>query len=41
MSEYEKALAEDISADLRTTINRQFGDVKAAHDDISALKNAL
>ena len=41
VSEYQKALAEDISSDLRTTINRQFGDVKAAHDDIRALKNAL
>ena len=41
VSEYEKALAEDISSDLRTTINRQFGDVKAAHDDIRALKDAL
>lgn len=41
VTEYKKALAEDISPNLRTTINRQFGEVKAAHDDIRALKHAF
>lgn len=40
VSEFQKALAADISPELRTTISRQFVEVQAAHDDIRALKHA-
>lgn len=39
VSEYDKALKEDISAELRTVIDRQYTDIKAAHDAIRALRN--
>lgn len=38
---YESALSKEISPDLRITIQRQFDDVKRAHDDIRALRNAF
>jgi uncharacterized protein (TIGR02284 family) len=38
---YEKALGEDISADLRTVAQRQQIDVKAAHDEIRTLKHSF
>lgn len=41
VAEYEKALAEDISIDLRDTIQRQFADVKAAHDTVRNLRDAI
>ena len=37
---YEDALKQDISADLRSTVQRQYSDVKAAHDEVKALRNA-
>ena len=37
---YEDALKQDISADLRSAVQRQYSDVKAAHDEESALRNA-
>ncbi len=37
---YEKALKEDISPELRTVVQRQFGEVRAAHDDVRSLRNA-
>ena len=39
VSEYEKALAEEISSNLRTVVQRQFADVKAAHDQVRALRD--
>ena len=41
VAEYEKALGKDISADLRRTIERQFAVVKAAHDEVKGLRNAV
>ncbi len=38
---YEDALKQDISPDLRSTVQRQFVDVKAAHDEVKALRNAV
>ena len=38
---YEEALAQDISADLRTTVRRQFVEVKAAHDEVKALRKSV
>lgn len=40
VSEYEKALAENISAELRSTVTRQFQEVKQAHDVVRGLRNA-
>ena len=40
VSAYDKALAEDISPSLRSVVERQFGEVKAAHDDVRSLRNA-
>ncbi len=37
---YEEALKQEISIDLRTTVQRQFADVKATHDQVRALRNA-
>lgn len=36
VSEYEKALSDDISAGLRTVVERQFTDIKAAQATIAA-----
>ncbi len=42
VSEYKKALKEDdLSPRLRVVVDRQYGDVKAAHDDVRSLRNAL
>jgi uncharacterized protein (TIGR02284 family) len=38
VKEYEKALASDVSIELRAVIERQFVDVKAAHDEVRALR---
>ncbi len=41
VSEYRDALEnDDISPSLRIVIQRQFNDIKAAHDDIKGLRNA-
>lgn len=41
VAEYEKALEDnEISAGLRTVVQRQFAAVKAAHDDVRNLRNA-
>ncbi len=37
---FEEALEQDISPDLRTTVQRQYADVKAAHDEVSTLRSA-
>ena len=37
---YDKALATDISAGLRTVVQRQATEVKAAHDKVRALRDA-
>ncbi len=39
VSEYEKALDEDISENLRQAIQRQFSAVKSAHDEVKRLRN--
>jgi uncharacterized protein (TIGR02284 family) len=38
---YEKALGEDISTGLRSVVQRQQTDVKAAHDEIRSLKHSF
>lgn len=38
---YEEALKADISPNLRTTVQRQFADVKAAHDSVRALRDTI
>ena len=38
---YTEALDRDISPDLRSTVQRQFSAVKAAHDDVRALRDAV
>jgi uncharacterized protein (TIGR02284 family) len=41
VSEYDKALEEkDISAELRTVVERQYATVKHTHDDVRALRDA-
>ena len=41
VAEYEKALADtEMSAELRTVVQRQFLAVKAAHDEVRDLRNA-
>ncbi len=40
VSAYEDALKEDISADLRTTVERQFMSIKTAHDEVKALRDS-
>ena len=37
VKEYEKALQADLSPALRTVVERQFAEVKAAHDAVSSL----
>jgi uncharacterized protein (TIGR02284 family) len=41
VAEYDKALEEDISADLRATVTRQRTAVKAAHDEVRGLRDAV
>lgn len=38
---YEKALAEQLSAPLRDVVERQYTAVKAAHDEVRSLREAL
>ena len=38
VKEYQQALDSDLSAELRAVVERQFTDVKAAHDDVRALR---
>jgi uncharacterized protein (TIGR02284 family) len=40
VKQFEKALTEDISASLRTVVERQYRDVQAAHDTVRALRDA-
>ena len=40
VKEYDKALAADISPTLRTVVQSQRAEVKAAHDEIKSLRNA-
>jgi uncharacterized protein (TIGR02284 family) len=40
VKEYDKALEADISAGLRTVVERQRIEVRAAHDDVRALRDA-
>ena len=39
VKEFKKALADDISPGLREVVERQFADVKAAHDEVRALRD--
>ena len=39
VKEFEKALASDISQGLRTLVERQFREVKAAHDEVKSLRD--
>ncbi len=38
VKEYQQALDSDLSAELRAVVERQFTDVKAAHDEVRALR---
>ena len=40
VKEYEQALAEDVSAELRSVIERQFAEIKTAHDQIRRLRDS-
>ena len=40
VSEYKKALDEDISENLRQTIQRQFTSIQSAHDEVKRLRDA-
>jgi uncharacterized protein (TIGR02284 family) len=40
LTQYRSALDEDISIDLRTVVERQFGEVQAAHDTVRSLRDA-
>ncbi len=40
VAEYQKALDADISAELRAVIQRQFADVKQAHDQVKAWRRS-
>jgi uncharacterized protein (TIGR02284 family) len=39
VKEYERALEADISAGLRTVVERQLGQVRRAHDQVKALRD--
>lgn len=39
VSEYEDALAQDISPELRVVLERQFAEVRRAHDEVRRLRN--
>jgi uncharacterized protein (TIGR02284 family) len=41
ISEYEKASNDDISPELRSVVQRQLAEIRAAHDDVKALRDAL
>lgn len=40
VSEYRKALDEDLSPDLRSAVERQYGTVKQTHDEVRSLRDA-
>ena len=40
VSEYEKALTEDISPEFKSVLQRQLTEVRAAHDQVKALRDA-
>lgn len=40
VTEYEKALAEDLSPTLRSVVERQAGEVRAAHDEVRRLRDS-
>ncbi len=40
MSNYKEALAMDLPANVRSVVERQYGQVKEAHDRISSMKKA-
>lgn len=41
VSEYEKALAEDISTDLRRTVQRHYETIRATHNSVRALRTTV
>lgn len=41
VSEYQKALDADISADLRRVVQHQYTTVKATHDEVRALRDSV
>ena len=41
ISEYEKACDDDISPELRTVVERQLTEIRAAHDDVKALRDTM
>jgi uncharacterized protein (TIGR02284 family) len=41
ISEYEKARDDDISPELRTVVERQLTEIRAAHDDVKALRDRI
>ncbi len=40
VSEFQKALDDDISTGLRAVVERQFAAIQSAHDDVRALRNS-
>jgi uncharacterized protein (TIGR02284 family) len=40
VSEYEKALTEDISPEFKTVLQRQLTEIRAAHDQVKALRDS-
>ncbi len=41
IKEYEKALEQELSPTLRTVVQRQFADVRAAHGQVRALRDSI
>ena len=41
VSEYKKALDEDISENLRLAIQRQFTDIQSAHDEVKRMRDTV
>jgi len=41
VKEYEQALDEDISPELRAVVQRQLTEIRAAHDDVKTLRTTL
>lgn len=40
VNEYQKALDQSISANLRSVIEHQFADIKSVHDEVRAMRDA-
>ena len=40
IKEYDKALGSDLSTELRTVVERQSMEVRAAHDEVRSLRDA-